>query len=109
IPYSYTNLNAFPAFMTSSAPLRALPSFPTRRSSDLRFRTSREQSVWVLNQLQEHGWIEKQVDQATLQSTFAFTRYGRLFTEPFRSEEHTSELQSRENLVCRLLLEKKKK
>src|SRR5436309_5052245 len=26
---------------------------------------------------------------------------------PSRSEEHTSELQSRENLVCRLLLEKK--
>src|SRR5690606_41454200 len=26
---------------------------------------------------------------------------------PVRSEEHTSELQSRENLVCRLLLEKK--
>src|SRR5690606_40273675 len=38
----------------------------------------------------------------------------RLGTIPFnlgfhRSEEHTSELQSRENLVCRLLLEKKKK
>src|SRR5690606_39391721 len=31
-------------------------------------------------------------------------------TKPLqRSEEHTSELQSRENLVCRLLLEKKKK
>src|SRR5690606_41062339 len=29
-------------------------------------------------------------------------------TEP-RSEEHTSEVQSRENLVCRLLLQKKKK
>src|SRR2546429_1549102 len=28
---------------------------------------------------------------------------------PFRSEEHTSELQSRLHLVCRLLLEKKKK
>src|SRR5690606_41326045 len=28
--------------------------------------------------------------------------------EQSRSEEHTSELQSRENLVCRLLLEKKK-
>src|SRR5436309_12471999 len=28
--------------------------------------------------------------------------------ELVRSEEHTSELQSRENLVCRLLLEKKK-
>src|SRR5690606_42150849 len=39
---------------------------------------------------------------------------GRLFVAPIiaylslRSEEHTSELQSRENLVCRLLLEKKK-
>src|SRR5690606_41188102 len=30
-------------------------------------------------------------------------------TTVIRSEEHTSELQSRENLVCRLLLEKKKK
>src|SRR5207302_5584621 len=30
-------------------------------------------------------------------------------TLALRSEEHTSELQSRENLVCRLLLEKKKK
>src|SRR5436309_5844581 len=29
--------------------------------------------------------------------------------ERHRSEEHTSELQSRENLVCRLLLEKKKR
>src|SRR5690242_21395383 len=29
--------------------------------------------------------------------------------EPDRSEEHTSELQSHVNLVCRLLLEKKKK
>src|SRR2546421_6923971 len=28
---------------------------------------------------------------------------------PFRSEEHTSELQSRSDLVCRLLLEKKKR
>src|SRR2546421_2710043 len=33
---------------------------------------------------------------------------GRAMTEP-RSEEHTSELQSRSDLVCRLLLEKKKK
>src|SRR5690606_41596460 len=30
------------------------------------------------------------------------------FPLTWRSEEHTSELQSRENLVCRLLLEKKK-
>src|SRR5690606_41658041 len=32
-----------------------------------------------------------------------------VFPDYDRSEEHTSELQSRENLVCRLLLEKKKK
>src|SRR3712207_8762307 len=32
-----------------------------------------------------------------------------LDTTPGRSEEHTSELQSRQYLVCRLLLEKKKK
>src|SRR2546427_4959811 len=30
-------------------------------------------------------------------------------SKPSRSEEHTSELQSQSNLVCRLLLEKKKK
>src|SRR5438445_1954440 len=31
------------------------------------------------------------------------------YSLPYRSEEHTSELQSRQYLVCRLLLEKKKK
>src|SRR5205085_2974728 len=34
---------------------------------------------------------------------------GRRSARLFRSEEHTSELQSQSNLVCRLLLEKKKK
>src|SRR2546430_5498484 len=34
-----------------------------------------------------------------------FSKYGE---QDFRSEEHTSELQSQSNLVCRLLLEKKK-
>src|SRR2546422_6198652 len=50
-------------------------------------------------------------------STKSFTRAGRTCTFPriftsrkaaARSEEHTSELQSRLHLVCRLLLEKKK-
>src|SRR5260370_29720773 len=35
------------------------------------------------------------------------TSWRKAFFEPFRSEEHTSELQSHLNLVCRLLLEKK--
>src|SRR5436309_13277831 len=41
-------------------------------------------------------------DRATI-TCFRFDYGGTLW----RSEEHTSELQSRENLVCRLLLEKK--
>src|SRR5690606_39584130 len=43
-----------------------------------------------------------------LPSSYDLTNYP--FEHPItgRSEEHTSELQSRENLVCRLLLEKKK-
>src|SRR3712207_7770742 len=35
-------------------------------------------------------------------------RYEKSFSAQTRSEEHTSELQSRQYLVCRLLLEKKK-
>ena len=35
--------------------------------------------------------------------------FGNSFIEAMRSEEHTSELQSHHDLVCRLLLEKKKK
>src|SRR5579859_520674 len=37
------------------------------------------------------------------------TKINPLWSPPWRSEEHTSELQSQSNLVCRLLLEKKKK
>src|SRR5690606_40328932 len=37
-----------------------------------------------------------------------FFVFSSAFSRSMRSEEHTSELQSRENLVCRLLLEKKK-
>src|SRR5690606_40180798 len=44
---------------------------------------------------------------ATPSASCAFLAYPAA-TEGSRSEEHTSELQSRENLVCRLLLEKKK-
>src|SRR5438034_5704022 len=36
-------------------------------------------------------------------------RFRPMRAAPFRSEEHTSELQSHSDLVCRLLLEKKKK
>src|SRR2546430_10956293 len=47
--------------------------------------------------------------RATTQATAATTPPSTRTTGRGRSEEHTSELQSQSNLVCRLLLEKKKK
>src|SRR5688572_31048789 len=38
-----------------------------------------------------------------------FATFSKMVNQGDRSEEHTSELQSQSNLVCRLLLEKKKK
>src|SRR5215475_3372242 len=58
------------------------------------------------------GLDERPVDHAQLLVGDAHLRTGRNRQQAAvveRSEEHTSELQSRENLVCRLLLEKKKK
>src|SRR2546429_9939823 len=43
------------------------------------------------------------------QNSPRFTDWSRSWRSRHRSEEHTSELQSRLHLVCRLLLEKKKK
>lgn len=48
-----------------------------------RFKNQRELSGFVLNVLLEFGWLEKQVDEATLQSSYAFSKVGRLFTQPF--------------------------
>src|SRR3712207_8620421 len=45
----------------------------------------------------------------SFQITQPFMGFGGVGLKPWRSEEHTSELQSRQYLVCRLLLEKKKK
>src|SRR5438132_8685250 len=45
-------------------------------------------------------------DHCCLEKSFAWPGYRQ---DPNRSEEHTSELQSHSELVCRLLLEKKKR
>src|SRR5699024_12724861 len=45
----------------------------------------------------------------TVESVASHTLYEKSHPYSVRSEEHTSELQSRFDLVCRLLLEKKKK
>jgi hypothetical protein len=50
-------------------------------------RSDREQAGWMLNLLLEYGWLERQVDEVTLTSTFAFSRVGRLFTQPMHDLE----------------------
>src|SRR2546422_5818433 len=54
----------------------------------------------------ECDWTQVRVEYA---DTNAHVRRKRAWGDMARSEEHTSELQSRLHLVCRLLLEKKKK
>jgi hypothetical protein len=50
-------------------------------------RGEREQANWMLNLLLEYGWLERHVDEATLTSTYAFSRVGRLFTQPMHELE----------------------
>ena len=54
-----------------------------------RFKSQREQAGWTLNQLIDCGWIERQVDAATLQSTFPFSRMGRIFTLALLESDNT--------------------
>ncbi len=48
-----------------------------------RFKNQRELAGYILNHLLDYGWLDKQVDEATLQSSYAFSKIGRLFTQPF--------------------------
>src|SRR3712207_7438133 len=52
--------------------------------------------------------VEVKVSTSSQRATAASAAASRPATSAARSEEHTSELQSRQYLVCRLLLEKKK-
>src|SRR5690606_39526187 len=95
-----------------------LHSFPTRRSSDLgwesgndnvdnndrsrdKFNNGGNNGQWN----REHTYVQS-LGTPVLGDTGPGADAHHMRA---RSEEHTSELQSRENLVCRLLLEKKKK
>src|SRR5690606_41869671 len=79
---------------------RYVHSVPTRRSSDLQAQP-----------IVDHGRMKIQVDHPLAGGVLLHPAIHlddlRAGFEA-RSEEHTSELQSRENLVCRRLLEKKK-
>lgn len=52
-----------------------------------RFKSHRDLASFVINRLVENGWLEKQVDETTLQSTYGFSRMGRLFTQPFADNQ----------------------
>src|SRR5690606_40786224 len=100
------------SMLQRSRDLRDLHSFPTRRSSDLPKRCerwtiwcARARSCTSASAIRRLGWCPLRTrlpSSGVGPNTWAYR-------SNTRSEEHTSELQSRENLVCRLLLEKKNK
>src|SRR2546426_8398996 len=70
----------------------------------------REGEVRALRRRDAHlmGTFERLPERVTLGVDLSVVRGDRVPGDAVRSEEHTSELQSPCNLVCRLLLEKKK-
>src|SRR5699024_12874098 len=97
--------------------IQPLPAFPTRRSSDLKRRVDSGRTAVLHGAGPEGGTADgsdcfrgsqrhqcKSVDGGEEQQRRLAADF---FHFQRRSEEHTSELQSRFDLVCRLLLEKK--
>src|SRR5207253_9331083 len=95
-----------------------LHSFPTRRSSDLAHDVSMDDFEKYLNDEDANElwelWLAASKTSYMIDQCIATTEPAYLAKHAFqlaqlfnyRSEEHTSELQSRGHLVCRLLLEK---
>src|SRR5690606_41580234 len=93
-------------------------SFPTRRSSDLenmeeikkeeeKYKKIFKNRIRKLYQQGEVGYMVSLLESKSFGEFLARFESIRLIAKrdhSLRSEEHTSELQSRENLVCRLLL-----
>src|SRR5206468_12497336 len=88
-----------------------LHSFPTRRSSDLFSHNARWPSGSTMVVIPAPRNASATSSVCGVGGPFnaeMVTRWPRVRWPITRSEEHTSELQSRSDLVCRLLLEKKK-
>src|SRR5690606_41462454 len=93
-------------------------SFPTRRSSDLGHGEAEATELLVLSRKPFSGSWEYLLERpiftfppvnnwsgaALIDGDGRLVGIGSLIVNDARSEEHTSELQSRANLVCRLLL-----
>src|SRR5207302_9310268 len=100
------------SLLSCFCPPRDRHSFPTRRSSDLQVRVC---SCDGRKKVGPGGGIVGELDLQFLRRAIENLDNGDgasiadlAGVAENRSEEHTSELQSREKLVCRLLLEKKK-
>src|SRR5688572_31345720 len=95
--------------MSSYGSHRNLHPFPTRRSSDL----PTPAGDWTTPPVNDRGPRQNSPPYPAFSRPFVVgDPNGRvspltLVSTVSRSEEHTSELQSQSNLVCRLLLEKK--
>src|SRR5690606_41673039 len=97
---------------------RELHSFPTRRSSDLIGAAARSKKGDLLfggthgitafypGEITRSDFRPKMIFSEVRIHNKALSPQEGMLASHIRSEEHTSELQSRENLVCRLLLEK---
>src|SRR5690606_41401731 len=94
-------------YCLSPGALRDLHSFPTRRSSDLTLTWKFRWNPWAGSRRHRPASVPRAGSCRTMRP--AGRSPAPALAKQARSEEHTSELQSRENLVCRLLLEKKKK
>src|SRR5207244_13562701 len=101
-----------PYCVSSPLPHRHPHSFPTRRSSDLAYRHWAK----LAKTEAEPRWSNVRYPSIDYQDIiyYAAPKQKKALTSldevdpELRSEEHTSELQSPDHLVCRLLLEKKK-
>src|SRR5206468_5846995 len=94
--------------------LRAPHSFPTRRSSDLGTIVTDTEHAGRFNRVAGGDLDFRPSSTQEVSATFLESQTGlngansaQGTASQIRSEEHTSELQSRSDLVCRLLLEKK--
>src|SRR5687768_17642196 len=99
---------------TNCSGVRSAASFQTGFFSDLAQRsqialTTAPRARWVTPFCgpSQRSWLSWA--RARQNAAKSFVMPARLRPTTIRSEEHTSELQSRLHLVCRLLLEKKKK
>src|SRR5690606_41388138 len=102
---SYANL----FFYTLDSCHCTLHSFPTRRSSDLFAGLIGTPAIHIRRpRITPIISVGRGVSRRLLNRGTRITCCQASLFQSHRSEEHTSELQSRENLVCRLLLEKKK-